>query len=64
MYKSIARVKAPGLLVATWVCRVSGSALRGAAGSVKNRYASKWLQRNGIDSTTASVPAGPSRNGT
>ena len=34
------------------------------AGSVKKRYASKWLQRNGIDSTTASVPAGPSRSGT
>ena len=26
-----------------------------AAGSVKNRNASKWVQRNGIDSTTASV---------
>ena len=29
------------------------------AASVKNRNASKWVQRNGIDSTTASVPSRP-----
>ena len=32
---------------------------RRAAGSVKKRNASKWLQRKGIDSTTASVPRRP-----
>ncbi len=39
------------------------SALRGRAASVKNRNASWWLQRMRWPSTTASVPAAPSRSG-
>ena len=54
----------PGCSMLDLVGPAGATALRGRAAAVKNRNASWWVQCTGSDSTTASVPAAPSRSGT
>ena len=63
LWQSIAACRQPGWSRSTWVARVGCRRLRPTASGVKNRNASKCVQRIGCVSTTASVPAWPSRSG-
>ena len=53
----------PGCSSSGWRSRVGSTRFSGRAAGVKNRYASKWVHRTVVRSTTSAVPVRPRRNG-
>ena len=63
LYRSMPACRQPGCSSSGWLARVGRARCAAPRAGVKNRKASMWVQRSGACSTTASVPALPSRSG-